>query len=129
MNKLTYFVNNNGTMEITQDKPDGKVIVHTFHDSNDYSDTTNDIEIPNGDMVMLVNLYQYIKRNDIQNDFINPYGKNREDKIQGDAMENRKPVKHPCQGCIYYKACGDSARVEPCKGRATKRDIKQSKKG
>lgn len=47
MNKLIYFVNNNGTMEITQDKPDGKVIVHTFHDSNDYSDTTDDIEIPN----------------------------------------------------------------------------------
>ena len=59
MNKLTYFVNNNGT-------------------SKDYSDTTDDIEISNGDMVMLVNLYQYIKRNDIQNDFINPYGKNKE---------------------------------------------------
>lgn len=81
MNKLTYFVNNNGTMEITQDKPDGKVIVHTFYDSKDSSDATGDIEIPNGDMVMLVNLYQYIKSNDIQNDFINPYGKNREDKI------------------------------------------------
>lgn len=78
MNKLTYFVNNNGTMEITQDKPDGKVIVHTFHNSNDYSDTADDIEISNGDMVMLINLYQYIKRNDIQNDFINPYGKNIE---------------------------------------------------
>lgn len=81
MNKLTYFVNNNGTMEITQDKPDGKVIVHTFYDGKDSSDATGDMEIPNGDMVMLVNLYQYIKRNDIQNDFINPYGKNREDKI------------------------------------------------
>lgn len=78
MNKLTYFVNNNGTMEITQDKLDGKAIVHTFYDSKDYSDTTDDIEISNGDMVMLVNLYQYIKRNDIQNDFINPYGKNKE---------------------------------------------------
>lgn len=43
-----------------------------------YSDTTNDIEISNGNMVMLFNLYQYIKRNDIQNDFINPYGKNKE---------------------------------------------------
>lgn len=79
MNKLTYFVNNNGTMEITQDKPDGKVIVHTFYDSNDFSDTKNDIEISNGDMVMLINLYQYIKRNDIQNDFINPYGKNKDE--------------------------------------------------
>lgn len=81
MNKLTYFVNNNGTMEITQDKPDGKAVVHTLHGSNDHSDITDNIEIPNGDMVMLINLYQYIKRNDIQNDFINPYGKNREDKI------------------------------------------------
>ncbi len=78
MNKLTYFVNNNGTMEITQDKPDGKVIVHTFHDSNDFDDTRNDIEISNGDMLMLINLYQYIKSNDIQNDFINPNGKNQE---------------------------------------------------
>lgn len=77
MNKLTYFVNNNGTMEIKQEEPDGKVIVHTFYNSNNYSDTTNDIKIPNGDMVMLINLYQYIKRNDIQNDFINPYGKNK----------------------------------------------------
>lgn len=76
MSKLTYFVNNNGTMEISQSKLDGKVIVHTFHDSKDYSDATNDLEISNGDMVMLINLYRYIKENDIQNDFINPNGKN-----------------------------------------------------
>lgn len=78
MNKLTYFVNNNGTMEIKQNEPDGKVVIHTFYDSKDFSDTKDDIEISNGDMVMLINLYQYIKRNDIQNDFINPYGKNKE---------------------------------------------------
>lgn len=78
MNKLTYFVNNNGTMEISQNKPDGEAIVHTFHSYNDFSDNTNDIEISAGDMVMLINLYRYIKDNDIQNDFINPNGKNRE---------------------------------------------------
>lgn len=78
MNKLTYFTNNNGTMEISQNEPDGKVIVHTFHGYNDFSDTRNDIEIPAGDMVMLINLYRHIKGNDIQNDFINPNGKNRE---------------------------------------------------
>lgn len=78
MNKLTYFVNNNGTMEISQSEPDGKAVIHTFHDYNDFSDKTNDIEISNGDMVMLINLYRYIKENDIQNDFINPYGKNWE---------------------------------------------------
>lgn len=78
MNKLTYFVNNNGTMEILQNEPDGKVVVHTFHNCNDFSDTTNDIEIPASDMVMLINLYRHIKGNDIQNDFINHNGKNRE---------------------------------------------------
>ena len=35
-------------------------------------------EISAGDFVMLINLYKYIKDNDIQNDFINPYGKNKE---------------------------------------------------
>ena len=44
MNKLTYFVNNNGTMEISQNEPNGKAIIHTFHDYNDFSDKTNDIE-------------------------------------------------------------------------------------
>lgn len=76
MNKLTYFVNNNGTMEILQNEPDRKVVIHTFHNYNDFSDTKNDIEIPAGDMVMLINFYRYIKENDIQNDFINPGGKN-----------------------------------------------------
>lgn len=75
MNKLIYFTNNNSTIEIQQNEPDGKATVHIFHDNKDYSDTKNDIEIPNGDVVMLINLYRYVKENDIQNDFINPYGK------------------------------------------------------
>ena len=33
-------------------------------------------------------------------------------------------VKHPCQGCIYYKACGESTRTVPCAGRKTKREKK-----
>jgi hypothetical protein len=33
-------------------------------------------------------------------------------------------VKHPCQGCIYFKACGESTRTAPCNGRVTKREIK-----
>lgn len=77
MNKLIYFVNNNGTMEITQNKPNATVTVHAFHASYDFSDIKNDIKIPAGDMVMLINMYRYIKENDIQNDFINPYGKNK----------------------------------------------------
>lgn len=64
MNELIYFVNNNnGVLKIAQEEPDGTV-------------TVDDLEIPPGDMVMLINYYRYIKENDIQNDFINPNGKN-----------------------------------------------------
>ena len=41
--------------------------------------SSNDPEvrhIPAGDMVMLINWYRYVKDNDIQDDFINPQGKN-----------------------------------------------------
>lgn len=30
--------------------------------------------------------------------------------------------KHPCQGCVYYKVCGEFTRTEPCKGRMTERE-------
>jgi hypothetical protein len=36
-------------------------------------------------------------------------------------------VKNPCQGCIYYKACGSTTRTAPCAGRKTKRDIEREK--
>ncbi len=78
---LKFLVNNNGTMCISQNEHDGDVTVHTFHNFNDFSETKDDIHISNGDMVMLINLYQYIKSNDIQNDFINPYGKNKEVEV------------------------------------------------
>lgn len=76
MDKLIYFVNNNGTMEISQEDPNSSVTVHTFHNFDDFLDAENDINISSGDMVMLINLYKYIKDNDVQNDFINPSGKN-----------------------------------------------------
>ena len=34
-------------------------------------------------------------------------------------MKNKQPI-HPCVGCIYYKACGQTNRVVPCEGRVTK---------
>jgi hypothetical protein len=34
-------------------------------------------------------------------------------------------VKHPCQGCIYFKVCGESTRTAPCKGRKTKRQVRK----
>lgn len=78
MNTLKFLVNNNGTMCISQNEIDGNITVHTFHNFNDFADTEDDIHISNSDMVMLISLYQHIKRNNIQNDFVNPYGKNKE---------------------------------------------------
>jgi hypothetical protein len=39
-----------------------------------------------------------------------------------------KQPKHPCQGCIYFKACGENTRTMPCKGRMTKREKREDKK-
>lgn len=36
-------------------------------------------------------------------------------------------VKKPCIGCIYFKACGNTNRTEPCEGRKTKSQIKKEK--
>lgn len=70
--KLTYEVNNGGQLELIQRGHDGTVLI-----SDDSMSKTE--FIPAGDMVMLVNFYRYIKDNDIQNDFINPNGKNKAD--------------------------------------------------
>ena len=37
-----------------------------------------------------------------------------------------KTVKHPCQGCIYFAACGESSRTHLCEGRTTKREAKKA---
>lgn len=69
MQRLTYNVNNGNKLELIQRGHDGTVLISDNSISN--------VEfIPPNDMVMLVNLYRYVKENDIQNDFINPYGKN-----------------------------------------------------
>lgn len=31
----------------------------------------------------------------------------------------QKKVKYPCRKCVYFDACGDKMRTEPCKGRRT----------
>ena len=71
MNRITFDVNNNITLAFEQEKHDGNVIVKSGKDIRDI--------ITPGDFVMLLNLYRYIKDNDIQNDFINPCGKNTEE--------------------------------------------------
>lgn len=32
---------------------------------------------------------------------------------------DKMPI-HPCIGCVYYKACGNTNRTAPCYGRVTK---------
>mgnify|MGYP001294278103 CR=1 FL=1 len=63
-------VNNERVLQISQ-KEDGAVLVETG--ANNSVDRRFIIE--EGDMVMLVNYFRYIKENDIQCDFINPQGK------------------------------------------------------
>ena len=73
-NTLSFKTNNNGILNMMQLKIDGKVIVKRLEKDKGYKTITT---IPAGDMVILVNLYKYIKENDIQNDFINPHGENK----------------------------------------------------
>ena len=66
-NMITFNANNNKQLTVSQSVHDGDVTV-----------TRGNVmeTITAGDFVMLLNLYSYIVDNDIQNDFINPYGKN-----------------------------------------------------
>ena len=74
-NTLSFKTNNNGIMNMIQHEIDGTVIVKCLEEDKSYQQI---VEIPAGDMVMLVNLYKHIKENDIQNAFINPNGKNKD---------------------------------------------------
>lgn len=73
-NTLSFKVNNDGLLNLVQNELDGTVHVNRYDKEEGY---INRCHISNGDMVMLVNMYMYIKENDIQNDFINPNGKNK----------------------------------------------------
>lgn len=77
-NTLSFKTNNNGIMNMIQHELDGKVVVRRLEKDRGYKTITT---IPAGDMVMLVNMYKYIKENDILNAFINPNGKNVERAI------------------------------------------------
>lgn len=75
LNTLSFKTNNNGILNMIQHEIDGKVIVKRLEKDRGYKTIT---AIPAGDMVMLVNMYKYVKENDILNAFINPNGKNIE---------------------------------------------------
>lgn len=75
---MLIYINNKRMMRISQERVDGEIAVTTA-DKYPPSSPSDTLLIPPGDFVMLVNLYKHIKSNDIRNDFINPYGKNKED--------------------------------------------------
>jgi hypothetical protein len=68
-------VNNGQTLFLTQVRKDGDTILDRWDGQTMRYERT----IPAGDMVMLLNLYRYVKDNDIYDSFINPEGKNKED--------------------------------------------------
>lgn len=65
MRKLTFDTNNGGILAVEQKKHDGSIQL------------SNGVKISAGDFVMLLNYYRYVKNNDIQNDFINYWGKKK----------------------------------------------------
>ena len=71
---LTFNINNGQTMEMSQNGHDDTVHVAIKYNGK----KTLGYAIPAGDMVMLFNMYTYVKENDIQNDFINYDGKNKD---------------------------------------------------
>ena len=73
---ITFDVNNAGILSFEQEDHDSDVIVHRSQNGIIVYGNS----IPAADMVMLYNLYRYIKDNDIQNDFINPNGANKDEQ-------------------------------------------------
>lgn len=69
MGKISFDVNNGGKLEVCQTKHDGSISVSTGENKG--------YNISTADFVMLLNYYCYVKSNDIQNDFINYWGKER----------------------------------------------------
>lgn len=70
MNIFRFRTNNGSIMELTQCDYDRYVVVEGLEP----------FYIPANDMVMLINLYKHLKENDIQNDFVNPHGKNTDER-------------------------------------------------
>ena len=80
INTISFDVNNGRKMKLIQRRHDGMCLIST-EDTKGIPESTLKDEIAyisNGDMVMLLNYWIYVKENDIQNDFINPHGKNKE---------------------------------------------------
>ena len=111
---ISFNVSNEGLLVIEQEQHDGTVSV-TRHEKHYGKETYH---IPNVDFVMLLNLYKFVKDNDIRNDFINPNGKNNDEAQRTshwedyDPMGVNYPTKCKCASCGYvdtfeHKYCAD----------------------
>jgi len=72
MNRLTCQTNNGEMLVLTQFTDDAPVHVNKWSENGDAEHT---VTIPSEDLLMLINLYKYVKEYNIKNDFINPNGK------------------------------------------------------
>ena len=72
---ISFDVNNGIEIKLQQNAHDSFVVM-TREDSNGLISKRT---ITAGQFVMMLNLYSHIMDNDIQNDFINPYGRKREE--------------------------------------------------
>lgn len=79
---ISFDINNGQQLILEQEKHDHSVLVyHVKTDLPGLDKRTSEIkEISPGQFIMLLNLYWYIIDNDIQNDFINVCGKNKEEQ-------------------------------------------------
>ena len=84
-NEIGFETNNERKLVFAQKAFDDFVTVATIGSDGNVEEPH---KIPNGQFVMLWNLYEYIKNNDIRNDFINPNGKN----VDPDAEEANKKI-------------------------------------
>ena len=103
-NTLSFKTNNGGILNMIQYEVDGNIIVKRLEKNNGYKQIA---EIPAGDMVMLVNMYKYIKENDIQNAFINPHGKN--EAIKGIVAINEE-IPEKCGSCDFFNYDQENCR-------------------
>lgn len=70
MKRIEFEINNNRTMQIAQEKYDGECTISTYNSAT--SEVDHEEHISAGDMVMLLNYYKHVKKNNIQCDFVNP---------------------------------------------------------
>ena len=75
---MIFYTNNGGALSLTQGRDDGPVTLDAWYHYGQPGQGCPARMIDPGDFVQLLNLYRYIKDNDIQNDWINPHGKNKE---------------------------------------------------